>query len=119
MKTKLSYIDWEVNGITVLNLSGPLTLGEGTRLFRQLIDDAIALGKTKLIVNLAEVYRLDSSGLGELVRAHTAVAGHGGALKLLRLRSGAQELFQLTRLYTIFELFDTEDAAVKSFGEAS
>jgi anti-sigma B factor antagonist len=115
VKTSLSYIDWEVNGITVLNLSGPLTLGDGTRLFRQLIDDAIGLGKTKLIVNLAEVYRLDSSGLGELVQAHTTVLKHGGTLKLVKLRPRAQELMQLTRLYTLFELFESEDAAVKSF----
>jgi anti-sigma B factor antagonist len=111
----LTYIDWEVDGITVLNLSGALTLGDGTSLFRKLIDDAIHLGKTSLILNLAEVYRLDSTGLGELVRAHTTVLHHGGTLKLLKLRPKAQELMHLTRLYTVFELFDTEDAAVKSF----
>ena len=111
----LSYIDWEVDGITVLNLSGALTLGDGTALFRQLIDDAIRLGKTSLILNLAEVYRLDSRGLRELVRAHTTVLRNGGSLKLLKLRPRAQELLQLTKLYTLFELFDTEDSAVKSF----
>lgn len=111
----LSYIDWEVDDITVLNLSGSLILGEGTRLFRQLIEDAIHLGKIHLIVNLAEVYRVDSTGLGELVRAHTTLLKHGGGMKLLKLRPKAQELMHLTRLYTVLELFEDESTAVKSF----
>src|SRR5438270_13398579 len=113
----LSYIDWEVEGITVLNLTGKLTLGDGTRIFRQLITDAVGLGKTKLILNLAEVFRIDSTGLGELVTAHTTLKTSGGKMKLIRVSARAQEMVQLTKLYTVFELFEDEAAAVRSFRE--
>lgn len=115
----LSYIDWEVNGVTVLNLSGKLTLGDGTRIFRQLIDDAIGLGKKRVVLNMAEVFRIDSSGLGELVTAHIRMRRSGGKLKLIRLPSRTHELVQLTRLHSVFEFYNDEDSAVRSFGEDS
>ena len=116
-RESLTYIDWEVEGVTVLNLTGRLTLGDGTRIFRQLIVDAVGIGKRKLIVNLAEVMHIDSTGLGELVKAHTTLRENGGKLKLIRLPSRAQALVQLTQLYTVFELFETEDQALASFRE--
>ena len=95
-RESLTYIDWEVEGVTVLNLTGRLTLGDGTRIFRQLIVDVVGIGKRKLIVNLAEVIHIDSTGLGELVKAHTTLRENGGKLKLIRLPSRAQALVQLT-----------------------
>ncbi len=111
----LSYIDWDRNGILVLSLNGRLTLGEGTHLLRQLIDDALALGKKDIILNMSEVVYIDSTGLGELVARHKAVAQNGGKLKLAKLGSRAQALVQLTRLHTVFEIYNDEDSAVASF----
>ena len=116
-RASLTYIDWEVEGVTVLNLTGRLTLGDGTRIFRQLIVDAVGLGKRKIIVNLAEVMHIDSTGLGELVKAHATLRVNGGKLKLIRLPSRAQALVQLTQLHTVLELFETEDQALESFRE--
>ncbi len=113
----LTYIDWEVEGVTVLNLTGRLTLGDGTRVFRQLIIDAVGLGKRKVILNLADVTHIDSTGLGELVKAHATLRVSGGKLKVIRLPSRAHALVQLTRLHTVFELFETEDEALASFRE--
>lgn len=113
----LSFIDWETSGVTVLNLSGALTLGAGTRVFRQLIEDAITLGKKKVILNMAEVFRIDSTGLGELVTAHIRMLRAGGKLKLIRLPQRTHELVQLTRLHSVFEFFNDEESAVKSFLE--
>lgn len=114
-RASLTYIDWEVEGVTVLNLTGRLTLGDGTRIFRQLIIDVVALGKKKAILNLADVTHIDSTGLGELVKAHTTLRVNGGKLKLIKVPSRAQALVQLTRLHTVFELFQTEDEALASF----
>ncbi len=111
----LNYIDWDRNGILVLSLSGRLTLGEGTRLLRQLIEDALALGKNNIVLQMGEVVHIDSTGLGELVARHKAVAQHGGKLKLAKLGSRAQALVQLTRLHTVFEIYKDEDSAVASF----
>ncbi|MDQ2944513.1 MAG: STAS domain-containing protein [Acidobacteriota bacterium] len=114
-RVSLTYIDWEVEGVTVLNLTGRLTLGDGTRIFRQLIIDAVGLGKKKVILNLADVTQIDSTGLGELVKAHTTLRVNGGKLKLVKVSSRAQALVQLTRLHTVFELFETEEEALASF----
>ena len=76
----LSYIDWERNGVLILTLIGRITLGEGTRLVRQLFTDALGLGKIDIILKLAEVVHIDSSGLGELIVAHRAVLARGGKL---------------------------------------
>ncbi len=111
----LSFIDWETNGVTILNLSGRLTLGEGTRLFRQLMQDALSLGKVRLVLNMSEIYHIDSTGLGELVSANTSFRSNGGALKLMKLSGRAQALLGMTRLYTIFEIYPDEESAVQSF----
>ena len=111
----LTYIDWEVDGVTVLNLSGRFALGDGTRIFRQLIQDMLDQGKKKLALNLAEVFYIDSSGLGELVSAHTRVVKAGGKLKVFKISGRAHDLFQMTKLYMIFEIYDDEHSAVRSF----
>ena len=111
----LTYLDWDRGNVLVLSLVGELKLGDGTALLRQLVADAIALGKKKIVLNLGEVQYIDSSGLGELVAAHSRVSQAGGKMKLVNLRARAQELVQSTRLFLLFELYRDEDAAVRSF----
>jgi anti-sigma B factor antagonist len=114
----LSFIDWEREGVLVLNLTGRIILGEGTRSLRELIHDALAMGKKDIVLNLGEVVHIDSSGLGEMVTLHTAVARAGGQLKLLKLTARAQDLMHISRLHTIFEIFQDEDSAVRSFSKS-
>ena len=111
----LEHFDWEVGDVLVLNLTGPITLGPGTREFRQLIADTLESGKKNILLNMAEVYYIDSSGLGELVAAYTAATRRGGKLKLMKLTQRVQDLVQLTKVYRIFEVFDDETTAVQSF----
>lgn len=115
----LNYIDWERKDVLVLSLTGRLTLGEGTKLLRRLIGDSLALGKKNIVLKLGEVVYIDSSGLGELVAAHRAVSRQGGKLKLVKLTSRAQELFHMSKLYTVFEIYNDEDSAVASFESAA
>lgn len=111
----LHYIDWERDGVLVLNLTGKLVLGDGTRVFRQLIQDALAIGKKDIILNLGEVVHIDSSGLGELVTSHSTVKRAGGRMKLVKLTHRAYELVNLTKLHTVFEIYEDEDTALRSF----
>ena len=111
----LEHFDWEVGDVLVLNLTGPITLGPGTREFRQLIADTLESGKKNILLNMAEVYYIDSSGLGELVAAYTAATRRGGKLKLMKLTQRVQDVVQLTKVYRIFEVFDDETTAVRSF----
>jgi anti-sigma B factor antagonist len=111
----LEYFDWEVGDVIVLHLQGPLTLGEGTRRFRTLIHEKLEAGKKNILLNMAEVYYIDSSGLGELVAANTTIHRHGGTLKLMKLAPRVKDLVQLTKVYQVFEVFNDEDSAVRSF----
>jgi len=111
----LHYIDWEREGVLVLNLTGRLVLGDGTRTFRQLIQDALTIGKKDIILNLGEVVHIDSSGLGEMVNSHSIVKRHGGRMKLVKLTPRAHELVNLTKLHTVFEIYDDEESALRSF----
>jgi len=111
----LEYFDWEVGDVLILHLQGPITLGDATRRFRALIQEKLQAGNKKIVLNLAEVYYLDSSGLGELVAAYTAALRSGGKLKLMKLTSRVKDLAQLTKVYQVFEVFDDEDSAVRSF----
>jgi anti-sigma B factor antagonist len=112
----LEYFDWEVGDVIVLHLQGPITLGEGTRKLRALIQEKLQAGKKNIVLNLAEVYYIDSSGLGELVAAYTTTNRNGGKLKLMKLSPRVKDLAQLTKVYQIFEVFNDEDSAVRSFG---
>jgi anti-sigma B factor antagonist len=112
----LEHFDWEVGDVLVVHLSGPITLGPGTREFRQLITDTLEGGRKNILLNMAEVYYIDSSGLGELVAAYTAATRRGGKLKLMKLTQRVQDVVQLTKVYRIFEVFNDEDSAVRSFG---
>jgi anti-sigma B factor antagonist len=104
-----------VGDVTIIDLNGKMTLGEGDELLRDKVNSLIAQGQKKLVLNLAEVPYIDSAGLGEIVRTYTTVSRQGGVLKLLALTKRIQDLLAITKLLTIFETFDTEDEAVKSF----
>ena len=111
----LEYFDWEVGAVFVLHLQGPITLGQATQTLRQLIQDTVEAGRTKILLNMAEVYYIDSSGLGELVAACTSVQRRGAKLKLMKLAPRVQSLMQLTKLYQVIDVFPDEDSAVRSF----
>jgi anti-sigma B factor antagonist len=105
----------QVDGVTILDLSGRITLGEGSVTIRDAVHDALAKGNKRILLNLAEISYIDSSGLGELVSAYTSVKNAGGELKLLKLTRKVQDLLQITKLYTVFDVKDDEASAVSSF----
>lgn len=105
----------EVNGVTVVDLSGRITLGEGSVILRDLVRDLIGKGHKKILLNLGDVTYIDSSGIGELVSAFTTVRNGGGELKLLNLTKKVHDLLQITKLYTVFDIKDDEAAAITSF----
>src|SRR6266850_2470368 len=105
----------QVDGITVLDLSGRITLGEGSVVLRDTIREILGKGEKKILLNLGDVTYIDSSGIGELVSAFTAVRKEGGELKLLNLTKKVHDLLQITKLYTVFDVKDDEAAAISSF----
>jgi anti-sigma B factor antagonist len=105
----------QVGDVTVIDAAGRITLGEGASAFRDTIRDLGAKGNQKLLLNLSDVNYIDSSGIGELVSGFTTVTNHGGQLKLLGLSKRVKDLLQITKLYTVFEVFEDEAAAVRSF----
>ena len=107
----------QVEDVTIVDMSGRITLGEGSVVLRDTIRDLIAKGSKKVLLNLADVTYIDSSGIGELVSAFTAVRREGGELKLLKLTKKVHDLLQITKLYTVFDVKDDEAAAVKAFGK--
>ena len=107
----------QVDGITVVDMSGRITLGEGSVILRDTIRDLIGKGQKKILLNLGDVTYIDSSGIGELVSAFTAVRREGGELKLLNLTKKVHDLLQITKLYTVFDIKDDEAAAIKSFAK--
>lgn len=106
----------QVDGVTIVDLSGRITLGEGIVILRDTVRDLIGRGSNKILLNLGEVNYIDSSGIGELVSAFTTVRNQGGDLKLLNLTNKVHDLLQITKVYTVFDVKDDEAAAVKAFG---
>jgi len=104
----------QVDGVTILDLSGRITLGEGSVTIRDAVRDLLAKGQKKILLNLADINYIDSSGIGELVSAFTTVKNAGGELKLLNLTRRVQDLLQITKLLTVFESYNDETEAVKS-----
>jgi anti-sigma B factor antagonist len=104
-----------VSDVTVLDLKGKMTLGEGDELLKDKINSLLASGRKKLVLNLEGVPYIDSAGLGEIVRTYTTVSRQGGSLKLLNLTKRIEDLLSITKLLTVFETFDTEAEAIKSF----
>ena len=107
----------QVEGVTVVDMSGRITLGEGSVVLRDTIRDLIGKGNKKILLNLGDVTYIDSSGIGELVSAFTAVRREGGELKLLNLTKKVHDLLQITKLYTVFDIKDDEATAIKAFGK--
>ena len=105
----------QVGDVTVVDVSGRITLGEGSSALRDALRDLVAKGHKKILLNLGDVSYIDSSGIGELVSGFTSVSNAGGNLKLLSLTKRVKDLLQITKLYTVFDVKDDEAAAVKSF----
>jgi anti-sigma B factor antagonist len=103
-----------LDDVVVLDLSGRITIGEGTVILRDAIRKMLAAGDRKFLLNLANCDYIDSSGLGELVTSFTTVRNAGGELKLVNLTRRVQDLLQITKLLTVFESFNDETEAVKS-----
>jgi len=104
-----------VDGVTIVDLSGRITLGEGSSTLRETVRDLVSKGQKSILLNLGDVTYIDSSGIGELVSSFTSVSNQGGRLKLLNLQKKVHDLLQITKLYTVFEVHTDEAAAVRSF----
>jgi anti-sigma B factor antagonist len=104
-----------IGDVTILDLKGKMTLGEGDELLKDKINSLIHQGQKKLLLNLEGVPYIDSAGLGEIVRTYTTVSRQGGNLKLVNLTKRITDLLSITKLLTVFETFDTEPEALKSF----
>ncbi len=107
----------QVNGVTIVDLSGRITLGEGSVILRDMVRDLLSKGSKNILLNLADVSYIDSSGIGELVSAYTHVRREGGELKLLNLTKKVHDLLQITKLYTVFDIKDDEAQAVAAFAK--
>ena len=105
----------QVDGVTIVDCSGRITLGEGSVTLRDTVREILAKGQKKILLNLADVNYIDSSGIGELVSAFTTTKNQNGELKPLKLTKKVNDLLQITKLYTVFDVQDDETAAVKSF----
>ena len=104
-----------VNDVTILDLKGKITLGEGDEVLKDKINSLVLQNRRRILLNLADVPYIDSAGLGEVVRTYTTVSRQGGQLKLVNLTKRITDLLSITKLLTVFETFDTEDEAIKSF----
>jgi len=107
-----------VGGVTIVDLSGRIVLGEGSAGLRDLLRKLVSEGNKKILLNLRNVDYIDSSGLGELVSAFTNMRSQGGELKLLNLTKRVRALLQITKLLTVFDITDNEATSVKSFSPA-
>ena len=109
----------QVDSVSVVDVSGRITLGEDCKHLREVIRGQLAKNHKNLLLNLADVTYIDSSGIGELVSAYTAISNQGGQLKLLNLTKKVHDLLQITKLYTVFDIHDDEAAAISSFAPVS
>jgi anti-sigma B factor antagonist len=106
----------QVGGVTVLDISGRITLGEGNVILREIVRDLAEKGQKRIVLNLGEVQYIDSSGVGELVKSHTTIRNQGGELKLTNLNKRVHDLLQMTRLSAVFDIQKDEASAIESFG---
>lgn len=104
-----------VNNVTVLDLKGKMTLGEGDELLKDKINSLLQQDRKQIVLNLEGVPYIDSAGLGEIVRTYTTVSRQGGKLKLVNLTKRITDLLSITKLLTVFETFDVEQDAIRSF----
>jgi len=108
-----------VGDVMVLDLKGRITLGEGDELLKDKVNSLLNQGRRKLVLNLADVPYIDSAGLGEVVRTYTTVSRQGGSLKLLNLTKRITDLLSITKLLTVFETFESETDAIRSFSASA
>jgi len=108
-----------VGDVKVLDLKGKITLGEGDELLKDKVNSLVNQGNKKIVLNLADVPYIDSAGLGEIVRTYTTVSRQGGSLKLLNLTKRITDLLAITKLLTVFETFDSENEAIRSFSASA
>jgi anti-sigma B factor antagonist len=108
-----------VGDVVMLDLKGKITLGEGDELLKDKVNSLVNQGHKKIVLNLADVPYIDSAGLGEVVRTYTTVSRQGGSLKLLNLTKRITDLLSITKLLTVFETFESENEAVKSFSASA
>ena len=101
--------------VSIVDLSGQIKLGEGSSVLRETVKDLLGKGRKKILLNLAEINYIDSSGVGELVSAFTSVRNQGGELKLLHLTRKVHDILQITKLYTVFDVRDDEAGAIASY----
>ncbi len=104
-----------VGDITILDLKGKMTLGEGDELLKDKVNSLMNQGRKKILMNLGDVPYIDSAGLGEIVRTYTTVSRQGGTMKLVNLTKRITDLLSITKLLTVFETFDNEPEALKSY----
>ena len=107
-----------VGDVVLLDLKGKITLGEGDELLKDKVNSLVNQGHKKIVLNLADVPYIDSAGLGEVVRTYTTVSRQGGSLKLLNLTKRITDLLSITKLLTVFDTYDSEADAVRSFSSA-
>ncbi len=115
----LYIVEKELDGVTVLDLRGRITLGEETETLRDRLMQLVEAGRLRIILNLEEVRYIDSVGVSTLVKTHTAARRKGGVVKLLHLTKNIRGLLQITRISTVFDVYDTLQAARDSFGHGS
>ena len=108
----------QIDGVTIVDISGQIVFGDESSALRALVCDLLAEGYRKILLNLADVYYIDSSGLGHLVSAVVSARKMKGDLKLLKLTNKVQDVLQITKLHTIIDIMDNEAAAIESFGRA-
>ena len=111
----MKIVERQVGEVIILDLHGKIIIGEGDDALRDAVAKLVDGGKSKILLNLADVPYVDSAGLGEIVRCYTTVSKNGGRLKLINLTKKIQDLLAITKLLTVFETFDAEDEAVRSF----
>ena len=104
-----------VNDVTILDLKGKITLGDGDEILKDKINSLVLQNRRRILLNLGEVPYIDSAGLGEVVRTYTTVSRQGGQLKLVNLTKRITDLLTITKLLTVFETFESEPEALKSF----
>ena len=105
----------QVGDVTVVDVAGRITLGEGSSALRDTLKEIVGKGQKNILLNLGDVSYIDSSGIGELVSGFTTVTNAGGKLKLLNLNKRVKDLLQITKLYTVFDVYEDEAHAVRSF----
>ena len=108
-----------VGDVMVLDVKGKVTLGEGDEMLKDKVNSLVNQGHKKIVLNLAEVPYIDSAGLGEIVRTYTTVSRQGGNLKLLNLTKRITDLLSITKLLTVFETYDSENDAIRSFSASA